>query len=1030
MAQDGVAPSVSELPVVEPINLSILSEDEQRFRAVFENAGVGMLEIDSEWRILSANAVYCQITGFSEGELIGQSCLAFTHPDDIEASNRALNAASSERISFEKRYRRKDGRIRWIRSNLARVSGAGKSARFLKIVEDIDAQKRAEQMRAVQSQILQLAIEDAPLEQILESLVLEVERLSPDPVLGSILLLDPDGVHLRHGAAPNLPRSYTSAIDGFAVGPAAGSCGTAVHRREPVHVSDIATDPLWSDFRDLALTHGLRACWSTPILSGHGRVLGTFAIYYREPRQAAASDAELIEFVSRTAALLIERKRSEQALRESEERFRNLISASNPVLYRHNADWSEMRQLVGGGFLADTVAPDPDWFDKYIDPEDQPHVWSAIQESIRTKSMFELEHRVIREDGTLGWTWSRSIPVLDDEGDIVEWFGAASDTTARNEAELALREERQTLEILHRIGSALAGELDLDRVVQMVTDAGVELTGAQFGAFFYNVVDAAGESYMLYTLSGADRSEFEKFGMPRNTQVFGPTFRGESVVRSDDITKDPRYGHNPPHHGQPEGHLPVVSYLALPVKGRSGEVIGGLFFGHPQPGRFKERHEHLMEAVAGQAAIAMDNARLFREAQREIEQRIRAEEALKALNETLESRVIEEIERRSNAEEALRQAQKMETIGQLSGGIAHDFNNLLQIIHGNLTILQRSLPAEQTKWQRSVANALTGTDRAAALTQRLLAFSRRQPLDPRPLDVNEMIGEMIELLHRTLGETIEIGTRLAADIPNALVDSNQLENAVLNLAINARDAMPGGGRLEIETGLADIKPNGSPAERDVQPGRYVRIAVRDTGTGMSPDVLSRAVEPFFSTKEVGQGTGLGLSMVYGFAKQSGGHLRLSSTEGEGTTAELFVPCASGAADARSARVAESALPQGHGERVLVCEDDSDVRRFSSDALTELGYEVVEAPNAQSALQAIEQGKIDLLFTDLVLPGGITGAELAEQARRLQPGLKLLFTTGYARTALDEERQASADGEVLAKPFSIDDLAARLRKLLD
>jgi signal transduction histidine kinase len=466
------------------------------------------------------------------------------------------------------------------------------------------------------------------------------------------------------------------------------------------------------------------------------------------------------------------------------------------------------------------------------------------------------------------------------------------------------------------------------------------------------------------------------------------------------------------------------------VTSRTGEVIGGLFFGHPDTGRFKQRHERLMEGIAAQAAIAIDNAQLYRAAQHEIEQRVKAEQALSALNETLESRVAEEIARRSQAEDVLRHAQKMETVGQLSGGIAHDFNNLLQIIHGNLTLLERTIPPDEPKLRRSVTNALTGTERAAALTQRLLAFSRRQPLDPKPLDVNRMIEDMIELLHRTLGETVLIETSLSQDIPSALVDGNQLENAILNLAINARDAMPGGGRLEISTALADLDSAAARLQADATPGQYVRIAVRDSGEGMSAEILSRAVEPFFSTKEVGQGTGLGLSMVYGFAKQSGGHLVINSVEGEGTTIELYVPRSSQAAEARSARQEQSELPAGKGERILLCEDDADVRLFSSETLSELGYEVIEAGDADGALEAMRShGPIDLLFTDIVLPGGRTGADLAREARALQPDLRVLFATGYARSALEERQDPASGIELLLKPFGVEALATKIRAIL-
>jgi CheY-like chemotaxis protein len=353
---------------------------------------------------------------------------------------------------------------------------------------------------------------------------------------------------------------------------------------------------------------------------------------------------------------------------------------------------------------------------------------------------------------------------------------------------------------------------------------------------------------------------------------------------------------------------------------------------------------------------------------------------------------------------------------------------LLQIIQGNLSLLQRSLPADDVKSRRAVANALGGTERAAALTQRLLAFSRRQPLEPRPIDINKMIGDMTELLHRTLGETIVIETSLDRAIPYAHVDANQLENALLNLAINARDAMPHGGRLEIATRVSDFDAE-SP-DSDAAPGRYVGIIVRDNGAGMNADVLGRAVEPFFSTKEVGQGTGLGLSMVYGFVKQSGGHMMLHSREGEGTTVELFLPTANGAPVPSSGSRALGDLPQGRGERVLLCEDDEGVRLFSGETLRDLGYEVIEAADARAALAELtEIGRVDLLFTDIVLPGGKTGADLAREARKLQPDLKVLFTTGYARSALERERQSDSGHQILLKPFGVDELAAKIREIM-
>ncbi|WP_245460565.1 GAF domain-containing protein [Rhizobium leguminosarum] len=336
----------------------------------------------------------------------------------------------------------------------------------------------------------------------------------------------------------------------------------------------------------------------------------------------------------------------------------------------------------------------------------------------------------LQKGGGRIWAVGETTPILDDAKGLVGFVKVLRDRTEQRETEMALRERTRALEILHRAGANLAREDDLEKVVQLVTDAGVELTGAQFGAFFYNVINPSGESYMLYTLSGVPREAFSKFPMPRNTAVFAPTFLGEGIVRSADITQDSRYGKNEPRKGMPEGHPPVRSYLAVPVISRTGEVIGGLFFGHADIGAFDEASESGLAGLAGEAAVAIDNARLFDAAQRELQERRRAEEALKDLNTNLEHLVKQKTEELTRNAEALRQAQKMEAVGQLTGGVAHDFNNLLQIIVGNLDTLIWNLAAEAGRLRRAASQAMNGAKRAAALTLRLLAFARRQSLDP------------------------------------------------------------------------------------------------------------------------------------------------------------------------------------------------------------------------------------------------------------------------------------------------------------
>ncbi len=636
----------------------------------------------------------------------------------------------------------------------------------------------------------------------------------------------------------------------------------------------------------------------------------------------------------------------------------------------------------------------------------------------------------LRKDGSQIWGSGEVAPILEGEA-IVGFVKILRDRTQQRAAEETIREERRALEVLNRAGSALAAETDLHRLVQIVTDAGVELTGAQFGAFFYNVEDERGESYMLYTLSGAPREAFSRFPMPRNTEVFAPTFNGEGIVRSDDITKDPRYGRNAPRKGMPEGHLPVRSYLAVPVIARDGRVIGGLFFGHASVGVFTERSERGLTGLAAEAAVAIDNVYLAQAAQKQITERTRAQEALRDLNANLEREVAERTAQLRLNEEALRQAQKMEAVGQLTGGVAHDFNNILQVIVGNLELIRRLVPSDAGRVQRSVEQALNGARQASSLTQRLLAFSRRQPLDPKPIEINSLVNGMSELLNRTLGETISVETVRGAGLWKVEVDPNALESAVLNLAVNARDAMPQGGRLTIETMNAYVDEAYAAAHAEVVPGQYVLISVSDTGVGMDSDTIRRAFEPFFTTKPVGQGTGLGLSQVYGFVKQSGGHVKIYSEVGQGTTVKIYLPRLQGHVEEQEAHPLVL-TPEGNTrEIILVVEDDANVRAYSVEALRYLGYCVIEATDGPSAMRLLKTDTpVDLLFTDVVLPGGMTGAQVAAQGRELRPELKVLFTTGYARNAIFHHGRLDKGVQLITKPFTFADLAAKVRDVLD
>ncbi|MEN2787252.1 PAS domain-containing protein [Sphingomonas qilianensis] len=408
-----------------------------------------------------------------------------------------------------------------------------------------------------------------------------------------------------------------------------------------------------------------------------------------------------------------------------------------------------------------------------------------------------------------------------------------------------------------------------------------------------------------------------------------------------------------------------------------------------------------------------------------------SEARLRELNETLETRVQEEIAERQLAEDSLRQAQKMEAVGHLTGGIAHDFNNLLTIIIGNIdTVTRRLDPSGDPRAKRALDNALRGAERAAALTQRLLAFSRRQPLDPKQIDVGRLLVGMSDLLTRSITENITVRMDSAPDLWRVEVDPHQLENAILNLAVNARDAMAHGGALTIEAHNVHIDARGA-APAYAAPGDYVCITVADTGCGMTAETISKVFDPFFTTKEVGKGTGLGLSMVYGFIKQSGGYIDLQSAVGVGTTVSLYLPqVEQDDAEPVAAQPAQ-VEHRSRGETILVVEDDDDVRAYTVEILRELGYGVLEAPDGPTALALIERAAqpIHLLLTDVVMPV-MSGNELADRALAVQPTLKILFTSGYTRDAIMRDGRLEAGLDLLSKPFTYASLAAKVRDVLD
>jgi PAS domain S-box-containing protein len=601
-----------------------------------------------------------------------------------------------------------------------------------------------------------------------------------------------------------------------------------------------------------------------------------------------------------------------------------------------------------------------------LDPEDRP--LSGPARLARENPLEYAEYRITRPDtGEVRWIARRGEVVRTAERTPRRFVGVAFDITQRKQIEEQLRDTNERLSALFNQTAVGIGQTDLDGTIVLANDRFCEILGR-------GREDVLGR-HVIDLTHPDDRA--------RSAQMFATLLESAAP-----FFIEKRYL-------RPDGSSVWVSNyvsLAKPVQGAPRYV----------------------------SRIVVD-----------ITERRHAEEALRELNETLEQRVAEEVSERSRTEEALRQSQKMEAVGQLTGGIAHDFNNLLQGIIGSLELTRKLIDLGRTgEVDRYLNSAVTSATRAAALTHRLLAFSRRQPLDPKPVKANQVVASMEDLLRRSLSAAIEMELVLAGGLWVTRCDHNQLENAILNLVINARDAMPDGGKLTIETCNAHLDSADAAHQRDITPGQYVCISVTDTGTGMTPDVIARAFDPFFTTKPTGQGTGLGLSMIYGFARQSEGCVKIDSELGRGTTVKLYLPRYRGtAAEEEVPMERTDAHQSADGEVVLVVEDDHIVRALIVEVLRELGCGTLEASDGASALELLQsERRVDLLVTDIGLPG-LNGRQVADAARERRPDLRVLFMTGYAENAAAASGFLEPGMQLITKPFAMAAIAVRVREML-
>ncbi|MBX7221471.1 MAG: PAS domain S-box protein [Blastocatellia bacterium] len=1286
-------------------------------RAIFENEPECVKVVSLDGTLLEMNpAGFKLLEADPSASLRGNSVFDLVHPLD-RAAFQQLHLDSIEGKPGQLQYRitTLKGTERWVESYSTPLRDAENViTSILSVTRDITERKLRERLQIWENSILEAISEGLPLSELLVKITLGVEDLIPHCISSILLVDEKDRNHLRHGAGPHLPQAYVQAIDGITVGPQAGSCGTAVHRKEPVFVTDIQTDPLWTDFRDLANQFGLAACWSLPILDLQQEVLATFALYYREPKSPSIQDIELINRTVNVVRIALEHDRKNRELRllsACVARLKDiiLITEAEPfeepgprILFVNDAF-----ERITGYSRAEALGRNPRFLQG---PKTQRQELDRIRAAVLNQQPVSCELINYKKTGEEFWVEMDIVPLADTQGHVTHLVSIERDITERKGQEEALRQREAMLQIASKIGKLGAwsveppwGEVEWSEQIRTIFDLnpGSKPTVDEFLVFFgsdgarlkstlencYRLGTPIEEESQICTLQGrlawvriiaeavkdekgeiikvhgalqdiTDRKEAETtlaasearfHELAESMPMFVWTTTPEGKV---DFINHVFSEYTGVSQAEPDliiwsnlahpDDLPHIRDLCIPwaksgkhsemeVRIRSGgngtyrwfqiqmqpifdpndklvkcyatgidihntkrleeeatalanrlqatlesiadgfftldrdwrftyvnskaetltqiprkEMLGqskwelfpespdsesfdlyhqamktgepvsferfyeplGKWFGvdvYPSPDglttffrditqeRQNREQLRLLEAavtrlndivmiteaepvsepgpkilfvndafekitgysreeVLGKSPRILQGPKTQREELDRVRQALKTWQPVRAqlmnYKKSGEEFWIEldivpladakgwfthwvaierDITERKNLEAQLFQSQKMEAIGQLAAGVAHDFNNLLMVISGYSDTLLQKLPPNDLK-RKMVANIRDAGQRAANLTRQLLAFSRKQALSPQVLDLNQVVGNVEKLLRRLIGEDVLLVTVLQPNLQHIKVDPGQIEQVIINLAVNARDAMPRGGMLTIETENLEIKPENRLRPLVGKPGAYVSLTLSDTGIGMPPEVKAHIFEPFFTTKEPGKGTGLGLATVFGIVQQSGGQIEVWSEVGEGTRFTLLFP-----AIVENKPIEPSSkisTPVGK-ETILVVEDEPTVREIIKISLEEHGYQVLEAQNGQEALTLLVASPhpIDLLVTDVVMPV-MSGRELVEQLPPAHKHLKVLFMSGYTDDAVVRHGIREASSYFLQKPFAPEELAGKVREILD
>jgi len=875
------------------------------------------------------------------------------------------------------------------------------------------AQQQTDALLRAQNRILELIVVDAPLHDVLTAVALAIEEQAAGTAVVSIFLMDQDGLCLRLGAAPSLPDSFNRAVDGIQIKAGVGTCADAAARATVSITPDISAAAGWMGLAHYPEAEGLKAAWSMPILSSQRRVLGTIGTYFRERREPSARERQIVEVHCRTAALAIERFDAANAAALSRDRMELVVGSAEVGIWYCPLPFDRLiwDERVKSHFHLDpaaevTIAT----FYERLHPDDRERTRAAIEQSIATRLPYDIDYRTISADGK-HTKWIRAVgrTFYDERGKPIQFDGVTLDITVRKATEEHLKRTADelhrhvdTLAGLQEVSLALAWSKDTDEIVQKATDTATQATGAQFGAFFYNVVKPSGEQYMLYTLSGVPRSAFEQFPMPRNTAVFSPTFNGEGVVRSADITLDARYGKNAPHKGMPAGHLPVRSYLAVPVKTRAGQVIGGLFFGHSAVDVFDEESERFAVGMAAQAAIALDNARLY-------ETLLRSEEAERAA--------------RTAAEHAGRL--KDDFLATLS----HELRTPLNAILG-WTQLLKIVGNDPERRERGIEVIENNARSQSQLISDLLDISRitagKMRLEVQRVALPGVIEAALESVRPAAdAKGVRLQTVIEPLVDDVHGDPGRLQQVIWNLLANAVKFTPKGGR--VQTVLARVNS-------------HVEVRVSDTGQGIAPDFLPHLFERFTqadssSTREH-SGLGLGLALVKQLVEMHGGAVRATSDGlGLGATFVVELPLAILHQEPESSRVhphsyaapAQIRDVRLNGLRLLIVDDEPEAVEMTQQLLEAYGASVTSAISADAAIELLRVERFDLIVSDIGMPRK-DGYLFIQEVRREGHQLPAAALTAFARSE-DRTRALLAGYQALVtKPVEPAELLATIISL--